>query len=82
MPATTTQRLDQGVSDHPISPLTLQFLTWLALQPRSYAETMEAWRTSCPRLTIWEDALGDGLVEVEAGRVVLTDRGRGLLDQA
>src|SRR5262249_45361315 len=36
--------------------LTLQFLAWLAERPRSYAETMEAWRTSCPRLSVWEDA--------------------------
>ena len=45
--------------------LTLQFLEWLLEHPRSYAETMEAWRTSCPRFPIWEDAVDDGLVVVE-----------------
>lgn len=68
-------------------PLTLQMLTWLASQPRSYAETMNAWRTSCPRLSIWEDALADQLVLVGrafpggevAAPVLLTNRGRELL---
>lgn len=45
--------------------LTLQFLDWLAAAPRSYADVMEAWRTSCPRLSIWEDAVEDGLVELD-----------------
>ncbi len=48
-----------GVSDN---PLVLDLLDWLAAKPRSYAETMEAWRTSCPRLTIWEDAVDAGYV--------------------
>ena len=42
--------------------LVLDFLEWLAAGPRPYAEALEAWRTSCPRLTIWEDALDQGLV--------------------
>ena len=49
------------------SGLLMQFLAWVAARPRTYAETMEAWRTSCPRLSMWEDALGDGLVCVEQG---------------
>jgi hypothetical protein len=44
--------------------LTLQFLTWVAAQPRTYADTMEAWRTSCPRLSIWEDAIRENLVQI------------------
>jgi hypothetical protein len=71
-----------------LSPLMRDFLTWVARRPRGYAEAMEAWRSSCPRLTIWDDALTDGLVLVERGegagqrgsRVVLTPRGRSLLD--
>jgi hypothetical protein len=42
--------------------LILDLLSWLAAEPRTYAETMEAWRTSCPRLTIWEDAVDAGYV--------------------
>jgi hypothetical protein len=42
--------------------LTRQLLEWIGEEPRSYVETMDAWRTSCPRLTIWEDALSAGLI--------------------
>lgn len=69
---------------------TVQFLAWVAGGQRSYAEAMEAWRTSCPRLSAWEDALGDGLIRLEnagagpAGqcKVVLTARGRSTLGHA
>lgn len=44
--------------------LTIQLLEWISVRPRSYEETMDAWRSSCPRLSIWEDALLDGLVSV------------------
>lgn len=47
--------------------LTLQLLDWLAAGPRSYGETMEAWRTSCPRMPVWENAVREGLVELKAG---------------
>jgi hypothetical protein len=71
-----------------LSPLSRDFLSWLDRAPRSYAETMEAWRSSCRRLTIWEDALADGLVQVEGGKgtplgrlmVCLTPRGRAALN--
>jgi hypothetical protein len=45
-----------------LAPLTLDFLAWLAAEPRDYHDVMEAWRTSCPRLTVWEDAIDAGLV--------------------
>jgi len=47
-----------------VGPLTRDFLTWVACRPRTYAEAMEAWRSSCPRFTIWEDAISDGLIQV------------------
>jgi hypothetical protein len=47
-----------------VEALTRQMLSWLAERPRTYAETMDAWRTSCPRLSVWEDAMGEGLVSV------------------
>jgi hypothetical protein len=71
-------------------PLVLQMLSWLAGRPRTYAETMDAWRTSCPRLSIWEDALADQLVVVGqadpgggqgAAPVGLTSQGREVLAQ-
>ena len=65
--------------------LTQQFLAWVAEAPRSYADA-EAWRRSCPHLSIWEDAIADGLVRFEsagsmqASRLVLTAQGRKALD--
>jgi hypothetical protein len=66
------------------------FLAWVAACPRSYGDAMEVWPSTCPRFTIWEDALHDGLVYVERTRgmpmeqapVMLTARGRALLDGA
>ncbi|MDH5750057.1 MAG: hypothetical protein OEY85_12180 [Rhodospirillales bacterium] len=42
--------------------LILDLVEWVAARPRPYDEVMAAWRTSCPRLTIWEDAVDLGLV--------------------
>ena len=65
---------------HAAPALTLQMLEWIGERPRSYAETLEAWKTSCPRLTIWEDAITGGLVRIERADVVLTPSGRERLD--
>jgi hypothetical protein len=46
---------------------TVQLLVWIAEQSRSYAETIEVWKTSCPRLAVWEDALADDLVRIDRG---------------
>lgn len=66
-------------------PLVLDLVEWVADGPRSYTEVMDAWRTSCPRLTIWEDAIDSGLVATErngAGTVVrVTALGRDLLER-
>ena len=43
--------------------LIAQLLHWIGPEPRNYVETLEAWRTSCPRLTVWEDAVTAGLIE-------------------
>jgi hypothetical protein len=60
--------------------LTLQLLEWLAARPRTYEEAIDAWRTSCPRLSVWEDAVVAGLVECRAGgEVALTADGCRLL---
>lgn len=53
----------------------IELLRWIAERPRTYAETMEAWRTSCPRLSVWEDAIADGLIRVQGGSVTLTEKG-------
>jgi hypothetical protein len=46
-------------------PLVLDFIEWIARAPRAYAEVVGAWKTSCPRLTIWEDAADGGYVARE-----------------
>jgi hypothetical protein len=58
---------------------TVQLLAWIAEQSRSYAETIEVWKSTCPRLTVWEDALADDLVRIDRGYVLLTAAGRELL---
>jgi hypothetical protein len=58
---------------------TLELLAWIAERPRTYPETIEVWKSSCPRLTVWEDALSDGLVRIQSGRVLLTAAGSELL---
>jgi hypothetical protein len=63
-----------------------EFLTWVSSRRRTYAEAMEAWRTSCPRHAVWEDALFDNLIQIEGdgalgqSEVVLTTRGRAILE--
>ena len=46
-------------------PLVLDFVEWVAREPRLYAEVVGTWKTSCPRLTIWEDAADHGYVARE-----------------
>jgi len=46
-------------------PLVLDFVEWIAREPRLYAEVVGTWKTSCPRLTIWEDAADHGYVARE-----------------
>jgi hypothetical protein len=61
-------------------PLVLDLVEWIAREPRLYAEVIETWRTSCPRLTIWEDAVDHGYIarETPAGagvKVTVTEGG-------
>jgi len=71
----------------PTQFLTRQFLEWVAARPRCYHEVMDAWRTSCPRLPVWEEAVGNGLVRIDHASakamgdcaVVLTACGRDAL---
>ena len=49
--------------DDPLRYLTLQFLDWIAAAPRTYGEAIDAWRTSCPRLAVWEEANERGFLE-------------------
>ena len=60
--------------------LLLDLVEWIARGPKSYSDVMEAWRTSCPRLQIWEDAVDHGFlirqhVEPDGSHVMVTDKG-------
>jgi hypothetical protein len=67
------------------SLIMVQFLQWVADRPRTYDDVMEAWRSSCPRFPVWEDARADGLVRrrsaAQGKRVELTARGRSALER-
>jgi hypothetical protein len=65
----------------PVDALVLDLLEWIGPGPRPYAEVIETWRTSCPRLPVWETANERGLVEQlhgegAAAQVVVSARGR------
>jgi hypothetical protein len=66
-----------------VSP-TRDLLAWLVERPRTYDEAIDAWKTSCPHLSVWDDALIDGLVRVvrqpgSQALVTLTPAGEALL---
>ena len=56
--------------------LLRELLAWVGDAPRTYAETIEAWRSNCPRYPVLDDAFTDGLIRVADGLVVLTETGR------
>ncbi|HWF00020.1 MAG TPA: hypothetical protein VG248_09510 [Caulobacteraceae bacterium] len=64
----------------------IELLAWLVERRRSYAETIDAWRTACPRLAAWEDAFALRLIELDGARrdaeVRLTAAGAEALAQA
>jgi hypothetical protein len=63
-----------------LEALILDLLEWLANGERTYEEVMDAWRTSCPRLTVWEDANDRGLIASEQvnGRRLIRPSSSGL----
>jgi hypothetical protein len=65
--------------DDILTPLVRDFLEWLDREPRSHADVMEVWRTSCPRLPVWEEATDGGYVARRGTQVELTERGRQFL---
>ena len=74
---------DRTKSDD-LDALILDLAEWVGKSPRTYADVMEAWRTSCPRLTVWEDAVERGVVERVRGAdgvwmVKVTPEGRRFL---
>ena len=63
-------------------PLVLDLVEWIGREPRLYSEVIEAWRTSCPRLPVWEEAVERGYLAHDSARdlrVVATPAGLGFL---
>ena len=57
-----------------VDSLVLDLVEWVGRAERTYEETMDAWRTSCPRLTVWEDACERGYIERALARNVVVVR--------
>ncbi len=74
------------MSEESVKLLMLEFLAWVAERRRTYDEAINAWQSTCPRHTIWEDALIDGYIEIDRRdevrdpEVSLTARGAALLN--
>ena len=73
------------MADTTVEALVLDLLEWVATRERSYADVMDAWRTSCPKLPVWEEANDRGLVSMEhingSAIVRITPSGLALLAQ-
>lgn len=67
------------MADAVVEALIVDLLQWLSERDRSHEEVMSAWRTSCPRLPVWEDANDLGFVKTEEGIVKITSSGRAFL---
>ncbi|HVE49416.1 MAG TPA: hypothetical protein VNG69_07340 [Casimicrobiaceae bacterium] len=59
---------------NPVDALVLDLLEWIGPNERPYAEVIDAWRTSCPRLPVWEDANARGYISHSR-----SDQGRALV---
>ena len=74
------------MSDAVVEALTLDLLEWLASSDRTYEDAMDAWRTSCPKLPFWGDAIDRGLISRENlnGHAVvrITPQGVALLERS
>jgi hypothetical protein len=53
-----------------VDTLILDLLEWIGPNTRPYAEVLEAWRTSCPRFPVWEDANDRGFIARHRGALV------------
>ena len=81
--SSASERSEAGATD----AVMREFLAWVARCPRTETDVMEAWRSHCPRYTVWEDALIAQLVSVERedgmrmgeARVTLTRRGQAVV---
>jgi hypothetical protein len=64
-----------------LDSLVFDLVEWVGKEPRTYRQVMDAWRTSCPRLTVWEEALERGFLARQGERVDVTQAGRAFLQE-
>ena len=64
----------------PVDALVTDLLEWIGPRTRPYTEVIDVWRTSCPRLPVWEEANARGYVVREhlpgIGAITRTDETR------
>ena len=65
--------------DDEVDSLVLDLLAWLGPEPRPYTEVLEAWRTSCPRLPVWETANDRGFITRRRALVSVSPAGAAYL---
>ena len=67
---------------------TLELLTWISAAPRTYRETIDVWVSNCPRHSVWDDGISEGVVEIvrdelaQEALVAVTAAGKAVLDSA
>ena len=70
--------------NEPASLIMQQFLAWVGDRPRTREQAVEAWH-SCPHISVWEDAVVNGLVRTENNgkrTIALTPQGMTILEKA
>ncbi len=50
------------MADVGVDSLILDLLEWVCADTRTYADALDTWRTSCPRLPVWEEAHDRGFL--------------------
>lgn len=73
------------MDDPVLEALIVQLVEWISEGARTYESVMDAWRTSCPRLPVWEEANDRGLIRAEElngqSLVTITPIGLRFLDE-
>ncbi len=64
-----------GVVSAAVDSLVLDLLDWIGPEPRPYAEVLDAWRTSCPHLPVWEEANARGFIVRRRGTLAVSAAG-------
>ena len=69
-----------------VAALIVELLEWIGDRSRPYADVVDAWRTSCPRLPVWEDANERGFLahhrdEQGVALVSVTAEGRQFIEK-